>query len=219
MKELSFDLSLKTADNGNWHQTSADVFWGEIASFDHVVQIYEQDAVFLDALLGFVGAGINAGDCSIVIATEVHLKELNDLLKRYVVRIDTLISEGRYIPLNAEEMLCRFMVNGWPDEDLFMNTFHPLLIMAKKNGRKIRAFGEMVVLLIASGNIEATAQLEILWNKLCKKEKFCLFCAYPKNVFSSHDESAINHVCSLHTKMIAGSEKQMKEIFYRENNY
>jgi 5-methylcytosine-specific restriction endonuclease McrA len=66
---------------------------------------------------------------------------------------------------------------------------------------------------------EATARLEIRWNKLCQKEGFCLFCAYPKNVFSSDDDSAVNHVCSFHTKMIAGSENQMKEIFYRENDY
>jgi hypothetical protein len=218
MKELNTENDPKRPEKSNWHKIKAEIFWGEIASNDHVVQIYEQEAVFLDALLGFVGAGINSGDCTIVIATAEHLNDLNDHLREYVVRIDTLISDGRIIPLDANEMLSRFMVNDWPDEKLFMDCFLPLLKQAKRNHRKVRAFGEMVVILMERGLVEATAELEKLWNKLCKMEEFCLFCAYPKNVFNENGPSSSTHICNLHSKMIAGSEKQMKEIFYIENN-
>lgn len=57
-----------------WKQSSNLTFWSEIAPCDHVVQIYEDDASFLDTLTGYVGAGINAGDCVVVIATTVHLR-------------------------------------------------------------------------------------------------------------------------------------------------
>ncbi len=51
-----------------WQKSNTDAFWSEIASCDHVVQIYENDGVFVDALAGFVGGGINTGECVIVIA-------------------------------------------------------------------------------------------------------------------------------------------------------
>src|SRR5688500_4020280 len=103
----------------NWKKIDTDIFWGEIAPTDHVLQIYENDEVFLDALAGFVGGGINAGDCVIVIATDAHLQALNNRLSSYGVHVPTLVSDERYVPLNAEATLSRFMVNGWPDETLF----------------------------------------------------------------------------------------------------
>ena len=51
-------------------QSKADTFWGEIAPCDHVVQIYETDEIFINALVGFVGDGINSNDSCIVIATQ-----------------------------------------------------------------------------------------------------------------------------------------------------
>src|SRR6202022_722238 len=103
----------------DWHQSRTDIFWGEIAPCDHVVQIYENDGVFLDALAGFTGCGINAGECVIVIATQAHLNSLEKRLKSFGIHVNSLIEDDRYIPLNAEETLSKFMVNGWPDETLF----------------------------------------------------------------------------------------------------
>jgi NAD(P)H-hydrate repair Nnr-like enzyme with NAD(P)H-hydrate epimerase domain len=58
----------------NCNLAKSEIFWGEIAPCDHVLQIYEDDDIFLDALTGFVGGGINAGDAVIVIATATHLR-------------------------------------------------------------------------------------------------------------------------------------------------
>ena len=35
----------------------ADVFWGEISPCEHLVQIYQDEGVFLNALEGFVAGG------------------------------------------------------------------------------------------------------------------------------------------------------------------
>jgi hypothetical protein len=199
----------------DWKRSKAEIFWGEIAPCDHVVQIYENDEVFLDALSGFVGGGINAGDCVIVIATDAHLAALRNKLEGYGVHVDALISEDRYIPLNAEETLARFMLNGWPDESLFIHTVSKLLQRARHKNRKVRAFGEMVAILWAQGHNGATVQLEHLWNEFCEQEAFCLFCAYPKTGFTQDINASINNICKTHSKMIAGSEKQMTEIIYK----
>jgi hypothetical protein len=197
-----------------WKRTDADVFWSEIAPCDHVVQIYENDGVFLDALAGFVGGGINAGECVIVIATSSHLEALGNRLVSYGIRIDTLIGDDRYIPLDAEETLSKFMVDGWPDEALFMKTVSALIQRGISKNRSIRAFGEMVAILWAKGLNGATVHLEYLWNKFSEQQKLCLFCAYPKTGFTQNMTESIHDICSCHTKMIEGSEKQLTEVIY-----
>lgn len=200
----------------NWRHSKADVFWGEIAPCDHVIQIYENEGIFLDALSGFVGGGINSGDCCIIIATESHVAALENRLSSYGIKVDNLISEKRYVPLNAEETLSKFMVNGWPDEHRFNKTVSELIEEFSCDNRRIRAFGEMVAILWAQGYNGATVQLEHLWNKFCEKQSFCLFCAYPKSGFTEDINTSIMHICGSHSKMISGSEKQLTEVTYKE---
>jgi len=52
-----------------WNESNLKDFWGEIAPCDHVLQIYDNNEAFISTLTGFVGDGINAGDCTIAIAT------------------------------------------------------------------------------------------------------------------------------------------------------
>ncbi len=201
-----------------WQKSETDTFWGEIAPCDHVVQIYEDDGVFLDALTGFVGGGIKGGDCVIVIATQNHLNALEKRLQSYSIRVDILISESTYIPVNAEEMLAKIMVNNWPDEDLFNRTVSELIEKANSNNRRVRtvrAFGEMVALVCADGNTEATIQLEHLWNRFCEKSSFCLFCAYPENVFTNASNTSLQHICGAHSKLIRGSHMPFTEVQYK----
>jgi|SRR5688572_96482 len=210
-------LYMKSFNTGpEWQHSKADVFWGEIAPCDHVVQVYENDGIFLDALAGFVGGGINADDCCIVIATDIHLRSLEKRLSDYGIQVPDLISENRYIPLNAHETLSKFMVNGWPDEALFNKTVSELINNASRDNRKVRAFGEMVAILWAQGHNGATVQLEHLWNKFCATQAFCLFCAYPKSGFTGDITASINQICGHHSKMISGEEKQLTDVAYKE---
>jgi hypothetical protein len=212
------DITLENRNpSEGWQSSKADVFWGEIAPCDHVLQIYENDGVFLDALTGFVGGGINANDCCIVIATPQHLSALADRLTCYGISVSNLIEDNRYIPLDAEKLLSQFMVNGWPSEAAFTVAISSLLTRARGyNNRNIRAFGEMVAILWAQGNFGATVNLEHLWNKFAERESFCLFCAYPKAGFTEQLSDSMEHICSAHSKMIDGVSKQLTEILYRD---
>jgi hypothetical protein len=198
-----------------WQTNRSDIFWKDIATNDHVLQVYENETIFLDTLAGFVGGGINAGDCAIVIATSKHLKSLEARLKSFGVHVESLIKHNRYMPLDAAETLSKFMVNGWPDEALFFHTIGNVVKKARVNNTGIRAFGEMVVLLWEQGYTDATIELERLWNKFCETETFCLFCAYPESVFKNGADE-VEHICCSHSKMITGSEATMTEIAYRQ---
>jgi hypothetical protein len=56
--------------------------------------------------------------------------------------------------------------------------------------RRVRAYGEMVALLWAEGNVNGAIQLEKLWNDMGKIRDFSLFCAYPQAAVAGYANSA-----------------------------
>jgi len=202
-------------DTTHWIKSDMQVFWGEIAPSEHVVQIYEDDQAFLDLLLGFVSGGIKAGDGVIVIATASHLKGLKAKLQADGFDLFALALADQYISLDAEECLSSFVVNGWPDENLFRHFITGIISRSRRNHRHIRAFGEMVALLWAQGHSGATVKLEHLWNEFCQTESFCLFCAYPKSGFTQNANESLNHICGSHSKMISEFGRSKTEMLYK----
>jgi hypothetical protein len=206
---------MKVIKTEPWQSSSLQVFWGELAPCDHIVQIYESDKVFLDSLEGFIGSGLLAGDAVIIIATEEHLAAIEKRLKKQGFEIDLLTASNQYIGLEASEMLSKFMVNNWPDENLFFELITSIFNRAQQNNRKVRAFGEMVALLWQQGLNGATVQLESLWNQLHKKDEFSLFCAYPKIGFTQDIHTSMELICCQHSKVIDGSPRPSTEIYYK----
>ena len=202
--------------NGDiWKNSNMQVFWGEIALCDHVVQVYENDNLFLSALEGFIGSGFLAGDAVIIIATNEHLAAIETRLTNQGFDIELFKARDQFIALEANEMLSKFMLNNWPDEKLFFETITSLLERVQQKDRKIRAFGEMVALLWEQGLNGATVQLENLWNQLHKKSQFTLFCAYPKIGFTQDIHSSMDKICCEHSKIIDGSPRPSTETYYK----
>lgn len=183
-------------------ESEADVFWGEISPCEHLVQIYQDEDVFLDSLEGFVAGGIVAGDGVVVIVTPPHLAALNTRLLNRNIDIQSAAREDRYITLDAETTLAKFMVMGWPDEDFFRALVQDILQRAKGDNRRVRAFGEMVALLWARGNTGATVHLEHLWHRFCHEQSFSLFCAYPKIGFTRNVSASIKEICDAHSRVV-----------------
>lgn len=200
-----------------WKKKNMDVFWGEIAPCDHILQIYEDDKAFLHTLQGFVTSGLDAGESVIIIATDEHLEALNQRLRDKGFDLFSMTLTDQYIPLSAREMLSRFMVNGWPDENLFYHLLTGLLVRARKRERQVRAFGEMVALLWSQGFSGATVRLEHLWNRFCESEAFSLFCAYPKSGFTDDANQSMMKICGCHSKMIANIAQSHELMVARTN--
>jgi len=182
---------------------AARAFWGEMSPCDHVVQIYGDDNVFIDALEGFVGNALREGESAIVIATAPHLHGLEERMHARGIDVERARAERRYVDRLAEDVLERFMVNGWPDEALFVRCVDELLALARgPGGRKVRAFGEMVAILWARGRVAATLQLEIMWTRLCEAQHFPLFCAYPREGFTKNATESIVDICRAHSRVV-----------------
>ena len=102
-----------------WETSNIQVFWGEIAPCDHLVQVYENEKIFLDTLEGFTGTGFLAKDSVVIIATSTHLDALNARLRSQGFDLSALIESDQYIPINAEDLLSIFLVDDWIDENIF----------------------------------------------------------------------------------------------------
>jgi hypothetical protein len=167
-------------------------------------------------LVGFIGGGINSGDSIVMIATQPHLDAIDTIMKRHGISIYNLVKHGRYYRLDAQATLDRFMVNGWPDEEKFMDAMEDVMVHARGDGNhRVRAFGEMVALTWANGLHSATLELENLWNKFLQNNGMSLFCAYPHSGFTGKLHESIMHVCGEHAKIVRGSARPLTEILYK----
>lgn len=204
----------------SWRGSDVKVFWGEIAACDHTVQIYSNDNFFLYTLEGFAKTGFINGESVIIIATGHHLTALNERLRNAGYDVEVLTASDQYIPLEAHEALSQFLVNDWPQEDLFNAFITRVINRARYNNRRVRAFGEMVAVLWERGLAGATVQLEKLWCELHghDKQSFALYCAYPKSGFTQGPQESIDKICSMHSRMINGDGDPTTEIYHRHTS-
>jgi len=201
-----------------WKKAEAQTFWKEIAPSQHVLQLYQSEKILLDTLAGFVGSGINSGECVTVIATPAHLNALDIKLYNHGIKVEILIADHRYIRLEASTLLSKFMVQGMPDEHLFHRTINGVLRHAVQRNRRLRVFGEMASLLWAEGNIAGTVMLEELWDSFGKEEGCTMFCAYPAAGFALKDEEmtpAMRYILDCHSRRISGTSAHLRDVVYQ----
>ncbi|WP_426162460.1 ATP-binding protein [Pseudoduganella sp. R-31] len=166
----------------------------------HVVRFYDQDEQLLEEVAEFLDVPLRSGGVSIVIATKEHIA----ILRRSLAGFGTSANQGpwtmgKLVVLEAELVLDQFMVNDWPDPELFNLSVGTIVRDACHNGRLVHAFGEMVAILCDRGLYEAAIRLEQLWNELQKRFDFLLFCAYPWSVFTSRELlTKFQQVCRVH---------------------
>jgi anti-sigma regulatory factor (Ser/Thr protein kinase) len=173
-----------------------------VARREHVVQFYEHDAELLGAVVPYLAAGVAAGEVAIVIATKAHRRALEVELGACGIDLARAGADGRLVSLDAAATMASFMAGGQIDRDAFHELVGGLMREARKVGRPVRAYGEMVALLWEAGDVLAAIELETLWNDLAREHPFSLFCSYPAaSVSGSECADALHAVCRLHSSV------------------
>lgn len=183
--------------------TGPEIFRGGVTLGEHLMQIYDSDAVLLDTLAKFAKDGLRAGEGVIVIATAIHLDALESRLAGSGIDLRSAREQDQYIPVDAEERFRRLVFRGWPDDYVFKQSVTKLIVRARGSGRRVRAFGELVSLLWAKGQNAPTVRLEHLWQGVCQKEALSLLCAYPRTGFMHDADTSIEELCALHSRIVA----------------
>lgn len=197
----------------DWQLAKIDTFWNKIAFQKKVFHVCDNEESFMEILAGFVGTGINAGECTIVIASAPRLQLLGKKLLAHGLHVSSLIDECHYLPVPAETVLSRFMVNNAPDSSLFFRSISDILELPRSRGKRIRAYREMAGILLQQGNPNASAALENLWTTYTEKEQFSLFSAYPR--IASNICDSLRSIGLYNCKVVTGANV-MSKIRYRD---
>lgn len=167
---------------------------------DHLVELYETEHALADSVHAFLSPALRTAGAAVIIATPEHRVLFARALEDGWVPVDRLVANGRLVLLDAAETLSAFMVDGLPDGARFRATIEPVLDRVGARGRHVSAYGEMVALLWAAGNVAAAIALEDLWNDLARVRAFDLLCAYPIATFEGGDcAEAFLRMCDQHT--------------------
>jgi hypothetical protein len=181
--------------------------WSTIGPRSHAVQFYNSEGSLLDQLSRYVGTALVSGDAALVIATRAHRDALGKRLKARGFDLRVPRDEGRYVALDAEATLARFMRDGKPDAALFRPVIEEALSRFSTAGnRRVAAFGEMVALLWQGGRQESAIRVEQMWNEVAQDHAFSLCCAYPMSGFGTRDAAPFMKICAQHSHVFTVAE-------------
>jgi hypothetical protein len=175
----------------------------EPLSKEHLVQLYRDDAVLVEAVALYAGRGLGKGEAVILVATEPHRKAIEARLQSIGFEVDDLKGWGQLRVLDAGRLLSRFLVDGRIDSTLFQSILGELVATTRAGGRfrKVRVYGEMVNLLWKH-NHPATHRLEELWNEAIQAHSVSLLCGYQLQGIDEGDEHFPLDLRALHSHLI-----------------
>lgn len=197
-------MLIKTATaslNSHWENPL-----NEIQSFDnkdHLVQFYENEKFLCDVVTSYASTSLKKNHGVIIIATQAHRQCIEHELTLQKINVKQVKAKGQLVMLDATETLSLFMQAGMPHAKTFNTVIGYLVEKVIQQYGKVLAYGEMVNLLWEEGNIQATLELERLWNKLASTHSFTLLCGYDINNFKDELHSnAFYEICHQHSHVI-----------------
>lgn len=178
---------------------------------EHLVEFYETEEFLVGTVTDFVVAGLGSGGAAIVVATPEHREAFADSIGAEGVDVDAAARDGRYVSVDAAELLSTFMVGGVLDPVRFRATVTALLDRTGAGGRSVRVYGEMVALLWGAGDVTSTIALEDMWNELAEVRAFSLFCGYPIQAFDVQSRAFFEHICGQHGTVVPAELDRLRD--------
>lgn len=194
---------------------------GVLRNSGHVVQFYEQDAYLLDDVCQFIGNALHSGETGIVVATPARREAIDRWMQASGLDLAEVRGSGRYLSLDASETLGRFMEDGVPNPERFVEVVGGIVAGSTEAGHPVSIFGEIVALLAIEGNPTGAIRLERLWNALQERHSFSLFCAYPMSPLGdSRLSDAMSAICEEHSAVfptegyvqLPSTDDRMREV-------
>jgi len=167
----------------------------------HVVQFYGRDGELAERVTDYLLEALDNGDAAIVIATPEHRREFETRLGKAGVDLAAARDDGSYLALDAGQTLRELTAADRLDSAAFDRVIGGMIGRAVAGGRPVRVFGEMVALLWDDGLVNDAVQLEVMWEELCGRHPFSLFCAYRADSVA-RDLDAFAEVCRLHEEIV-----------------
>ena len=176
------------------------VHWDRITT-EHLVHFFASPDELAATAAGYFSAGLAEGGVALCVATDDHRSRVERDLAAGGIDLSALRKSGRYASFDAGETLSKLVQGENLNYSLFQKVIGSIVSKACRTGKKVRVFGEMVSLLWQVGNRRGAVELERFWNELATREKFSLFCAYPKRT-EDVNERELADVCNAHSVVL-----------------
>jgi MEDS: MEthanogen/methylotroph, DcmR Sensory domain len=172
------------------------------AAPQHVVQFYAREHELAAGVGQYLADGLADGCAVVVVATPAHRLAFENYLGGAGVDVSAARADRRYQAIDAAALLRRFAESGQVDVASFEAEVGRVIRSAAAAGA-VRVYGEMVALLWDAGQLNATLELEALWNDLARDIPFALYCGYPESpAAGSEHRAAVAEVCRLHAAVV-----------------
>ena len=175
----------------------------------HIVQLYQDDDFYGEAISHFAAEGLARGESIILVATQPHWKNISGRLRGKGLDTEQLFRDGQLTLLDADETLPKFMAGKLPDGRIFKPLAKQTIARARANGkfRRVRWWGEMVNCLYVDGNAAGSNRLEQFFDEVAHEENIAIFCSFLMDKYDPkiYDE-AFGHVCSTHSHVIPADD-------------
>ena len=175
----------------------------------HIVQLYQDDEFYGEAISHFAAEGIVRGESIILVATKPHWQNVSRRLEGKGFEVAELFRRGQLTLLDADDTLPKFMVGNHPDGSIFKPLAKQTIAKARAGGAypRVRWWGEMVNVLYVDGNARGSNRLEQLFDEVAHEESIAIFCSFLMDKFDPgiYDE-VFGHVCRTHSHVIPADD-------------
>jgi hypothetical protein len=175
----------------------------------HIVQLYQDDEFFGEAIAHFAAEGLVRGESIILVATKPHWTIISRQLHARGIRPDDLFRDGQLTLLDADDTLPKFMRGNLPDGNIFKPLARSTIARARAEGKfpRVRWWGEMVNVLYVDGNPRGSTRLEELFDEVAHEENIAIFCSFLMDKFDSQIyDGAFGSVCRTHSHVIPAAD-------------
>jgi DNA-binding NarL/FixJ family response regulator len=172
----------------------------------HDAHFYSNDDFLLDGFTQFIVTALNLGSAVIVFASESHRNTLMSRLQAHGIDMTAAIDQRRYVPLDSEDILSKFMVDDLPDPIRLFKVLNDLIatVSSGTGGAHTRvvACGGLAPVLLSQGKPESAIRLEQLWDQVVKRYGLDTLCTYSRSSFESErDREVFQRICGLHSSV------------------
>jgi len=175
----------------------------------HIVQLYQDDDFYGEAISHFAAEGFVRGESIILVATKPHWQNISGRLRNKGFDTEQLFRQGQLTLLDADATLPRFMAGNMPDGSIFKPLAKATIEKARAGGKypRVRWWGEMVNVLYVNGNPQGSHRLEEFFDEVAHEERIAIFCSFLMDKFDPkiYDE-AFGNVCRTHSHVVPADD-------------
>jgi len=170
----------------------------------HEVRFYSNHTALLNGLAQFIKTELGEGNAVIVLATKVHQNLLVQRLQAADPNFGSALQQGRYLPMDVDETLATYMVEGVLDVARFRKESEKLVDTAARTAigkpPRVAACGECASTLWCRENPDAAIAVEQLWDEIARERNVKICCGYVlSNLQREREHDIYERICAQHS--------------------